>query len=45
MKKIEESLDYTNYIPYVDNWAEIDAIVQEEIRKAILGEKSFLRGY
>ncbi|MCF6462444.1 ABC transporter substrate-binding protein [Clostridium sp. Cult1] len=40
MKKIEESIDYTNYIPYVDNWVEIDAIVQEEIRKAILGEKA-----
>ncbi len=40
MKKIEESLPYTEYIPFVDNWTEIDAIVQEEIRKAILGEKA-----
>ena len=24
----------------MDNWVEIDAIVQEEIRKAILGEKT-----
>lgn len=39
MKKIEESLSYTDYIPFMDNWLEIDAIFQEEIRKAILGEK------
>ncbi|WP_236914876.1 ABC transporter substrate-binding protein [Clostridium sp. Cult2] len=40
MKKIEESLVYAEYIPFIDNWTEIDAIVQEEIRKAILGEKA-----
>lgn len=40
MKKIEESLDYTIYVPFIDNKAEIDAIVNEEIRKAIMGEKS-----
>jgi multiple sugar transport system substrate-binding protein len=39
MKKIEESLSYTHYIPFIDNWMEIDSIIQEEIRNAILGEK------
>lgn len=39
MKKIEESLSYTYYIPFIDNWPKIDIIVQEEIRKAILGKK------
>ena len=39
MKKIEESLSYTEYIPFMDNWTEINCIIQEEIRKAILGEK------
>ena len=39
MKKIEESLSYTHYIPFIDNWMEIDSIIQGEIRNAILGEK------
>lgn len=39
MKKIEKSLSYTHYIPLIDNWKEIDSILQEEIRKALLGEK------
>lgn len=40
MKKIEESLSYTREIPFIDNYLEIDYIIQEEVRKAILGEKS-----
>lgn len=40
MKKVEESLAYTEYIPFIDNKVEIDAIIQEEIRKVILGQKS-----
>lgn len=40
MKKIEESLNYTQYVPFIDNKVEIDEIIQEEIRKAIIGEKS-----
>ncbi|NLW22629.1 MAG: extracellular solute-binding protein [Tissierellia bacterium] len=40
MKKVEESLIYTEYIPFMDNWVEIEAIIQEEIRKALLGEKA-----
>lgn len=39
MKKIEESLVYAHYIPFIDNWVEIDLIIQEEIKKAILGKK------
>ncbi len=39
MKKIEESLAYVHYIPFIDNWIEIDLIIQEEIRKAILAQK------
>ena len=39
MKKIEDSLDYAYYIPFIDNWIETDRIIQEEIRKAILAEK------
>ncbi len=39
MKKIEESLSYTYYLPLRDDWMDIDKILQEEIKKAILGEK------
>lgn len=39
MKKIEESIPYTYYLPIVDNWVDIDRIIQEEIKMAILGEK------
>lgn len=39
MKKIEESLSYTEYIPFIDNWAKIESIIHEEVKKAILGEK------
>ena len=39
MKKIEENLVYTEYIPLLDNWIEIDAIIQENIRQSILGKK------
>lgn len=28
------------YVPFIDNKREIDTIVNEEIRKAIMGEKS-----
>lgn len=40
MKKIEESLKYTEYIPFIDNKVKIDAIIQGEIRKAIMGNKT-----
>jgi len=40
MKKIEQILNYTIYVPFVDYKSEIDAIANEEIRKAIMGEKS-----
>lgn len=40
MKKIEESISYTYYLPLMDNWAEIDKIIQEEIKMAVIGEKS-----
>lgn len=39
MKRIEESLSYTHYIPLMDNWKEIDYILHEEIIKALLGKK------
>ena len=39
MKKIEESLSYTAYIPLLDNWGDIESIIQGEIREAILGKK------
>src|SRR5699024_10516207 len=39
MKKIEESIPYTFYLPLRDNWIDIDRILQEEIKKAIIGEK------
>ncbi len=45
MKRIEESLSYTHYIPLMDNWKEIDYILHEEIIKALLGKKTFLRGH
>ncbi len=40
MKKVEKNLDYTIYVPFIDHKGEIDTIVNEEIRKAIMGEKS-----
>ena len=40
MKKVEENLYFTMYVPFIDNKREIDTIVNEEIRKAIMGEKS-----
>ncbi len=39
MKRIEESLSYTYYVPFIDNWVEIDSIIQGEIKSAILGKK------
>ncbi len=39
MKRIEESLDYTKYIPLMDNYLEMERIIHEEIKAAILGEK------
>lgn len=39
MKRIEESLDYTQYIPLMENFLEIERIAHEEIKNAILGEK------
>ena len=39
MKRIEESLQYTQYIPLIENFSEIEKIAHEEIRNAILGEK------
>ncbi len=39
MKKIEESLSYTEYIPFTDNWKQIEAIMQDELKQAILGKK------
>ena len=39
MKKIEGSLAYAYYIPFIDNWIEIDGVIQEEIKKAILAKK------
>ena len=40
MKKIEDCLDYTEYIPYIDNKRKIDEIIHNEIVNAILGNKS-----
>lgn len=40
MKKIEESLLYTEYIPFIENWSEYYAIIQEELRNAVLGKKA-----
>jgi len=40
MKKIEESLAYTQYIPFIENKKQIDAIVYREILNVILGNKS-----
>ncbi|MBU5438453.1 extracellular solute-binding protein [Tissierella sp. MSJ-40] len=39
MKKIEETLSYTYYIPFMKNWKEIDNILYEEIRSGLLLEK------
>jgi multiple sugar transport system substrate-binding protein len=39
MKGIEESLNYTIYIPLMENYSEIEKIVYREIKSAILGEK------
>ncbi len=39
MKRIEESLDYTKFIPLMENYLEIEKIIHEEIKAAILGEK------
>ncbi|HHV38630.1 MAG TPA: extracellular solute-binding protein [Tepidimicrobium sp.] len=39
MKRIEKSLAYTEYIPFIDNWKEIKAIIHDELNRAVLGEK------
>ena len=39
MKRIEESLAHVQYIPFVDDWMGIEAIIHEEISKAISAEK------
>lgn len=44
MRKIEESLSYTEYIPFIDNWAEIESIIDEELKRAILGRKFSYEG-
>lgn len=41
MKKLEEYLDYTHYIPIVGGWEEIVAIFHREITRALLGQKPF----
>lgn len=40
MKKIESSLDHVVVLPKEKNWEKIDVILQEELKKAILKEKS-----
>lgn len=40
MKKIEGYLKYTEYVPFIDNMYKIDTIIQEEIKMAILGNKT-----
>lgn len=40
MKKIENSLAYTQYIPFIDNKKDIDSIVHREILNVISGNKS-----
>ena len=40
MKKIEKTIYYTKVIPKGSKWKDIDIIMQEEVRNAILGEKT-----
>lgn len=40
MKRIEETLYYTQVIPKNESWKAMDMILQDEIKKTILGEKS-----
>lgn len=40
MKKIEDCLLYTQVLPKHKNWKDIDRILQNQIRLAIIGEKS-----
>jgi len=40
MKKIEDTLVYTEYIPFIDNKRKIDEILQREILNVILENKS-----
>lgn len=39
MKRIDDCLSYTLTIPKHENWKEIDNILQEQIKHAVLGEK------
>ena len=39
MKRLEEGLEHTQYIPLMPGFAEIEKIVHEEIKAAILGDK------
>lgn len=40
MKKIESSIFYTKVIPKGNKWKDIDNIIQNEVRNAIIGEKT-----
>lgn len=40
MKKIENTIYYTKVVPKEDNWEDIDDIIQDEVRNALLGEKT-----
>lgn len=40
MKKIENTIYYTKVVPRGSTWRDIDVIIQEEVRNAILGEKT-----
>lgn len=40
MKKIENTIYYTKVVPRDSSWKDIDIIIQEEVRNAILGEKT-----
>lgn len=39
MKKLEEGLDYSIYIPLIDNYLKIEEIIHGELQAALLGEK------
>lgn len=39
MKRIEDCLSYTLMIPKHEKWKEIDSVLQDQIKQAILGEK------
>lgn len=40
MKRIEETLYYTQVVPRDENWKSIDIILQDEIKKAVLNKKT-----